>query len=297
MDTFINPPDFIEDQKRKLAQQEVKSKRNPSEPQKDVLAFLLDNAPLETWEHDVLAMIRDEAYYYAPQWQTKILNEGWASFWHSRILTEKALRDSEVIDYADHHSGTMAMQPGRINPYKIGIELLRDVEDRWNRGKFGKDYEQCDDIVAKRQWDKKLGLGKEKIFEVRRVCNDVTFIDEYLTPEFCERFKLYTYQFNRRTNQYEIADRDFKKIKEKTLFGLTNMGQPFIYVADGNYLNKGELLMLHKHMGVDLDSRYTRETMRNLSEVWRRPVNLETEVDGQRKLFMYSNGEFSEKFL
>ena len=297
MDNFINPPDFIADQKRRMAHADEKSKRIPEEPQKDVLKFLLEHARLEPWESDVLAMIRDEAYYYAPQWQTKILNEGWASFWHSRIMTTKALKDSEVIDYADHHSGTLAMQPGRINPYKIGIELLRDIEERWNKGKFGKEYDECDDLVLKKNWDKKLGLGKDKIFEVRRVCNDVTFIDEYLTPEFVERYKLYTYHFNRRTNQYEIAERDFKKIKEKMLFGLTNMGQPFIYVADGNYLNKGELLLLHKHQGVDLDGRYTRETLKNVSDVWRRPVNLETEVDGQRKLYSYGNGEFSEKFL
>jgi stage V sporulation protein R len=297
MEKFINPPEFVEDQKKKMQTQEVKSKRNPADPQKDILKFLLDHAPLEIWENDILAMVRDEAYYYAPQWQTKILNEGWASFWHSRIMTTRALKDSEVIDYADHHSGTLAMQPGKINPYKIGIELLRDIEERWNKGKFGKEYDECDDIVAKKHWDKKLGLGKQKIFEVRRVCNDVTFIDEYLTPEFCERYKLYTYHFNRRTNQYEIADRDFKKIKEKMLFGITNMGQPFIYVADGNYLNKGELLLLHKYQGVDLDTHYTRETLKNVAEIWRRPVNLETEVEGQRKLYTYGNGEFSEKFL
>jgi stage V sporulation protein R len=297
MDSFINPPEFIEEQKKRMEQQEEKSKRTPADPQKDVLQFLIDHARIEGWEAEVLMMIREEAYYYAPQWQTKILNEGWASFWHSRIMTTRALKDSEIIDYADHHSGTLATQPGRINPYKLGIELLRDIEERWNKGKFGKEYDECDDLVAKKNWDRKLGLGREKIFEVRRVCNDVTFIDEYLTPEFCERYKLYTYHFNRRTNQYEIADRDFRKIKEKTLFGLTNMGQPFIYVADGNYLNKGELLLLHKHQGVDLDQRYARETLKNVAEIWRRPVNLETEVDGQRKLFSYGNGEFSEKFL
>lgn len=297
MDSFINPPEFIEEQRKKMQTQEVKAKRNPENPQKDVLLYLMEHAPLESWENDVLAIIREEAYYYAPQWQTKILNEGWASYWHSRIMTTRALRDSEIIDYADHHAGITAMQPGKINPYKIGIELLRDIEDRWNKGKFGLEYDACDDMRALKGWDKKLGLGRQKIFEVRRVCNDVTFLDEYLTPEFCERYKLYTYHFNRRTNQYEIADRDFKKIKDKLLFGLTNMGQPFIYVVDGNYQNKGELLLLHKHEGMDLDPRWSRETLRNVSEIWRRPVNIETEVDGQKKLLTCSNGEFSERFL
>jgi stage V sporulation protein R len=297
MDQYINPPEFLSEQKKRADEQAKKSKKNPSEPQKDILLYLLQNAPLEDWQHDVLAIVRDEAYYFVPQMQTKIMNEGWASYWHSKIMTEKALKDSEVIDFADAHAGTMAMAPGRINPYKIGIELYRDIEDRWNRGAFGKEYEECDDMVAKAKWDTKLGRGREKIFEVRKVCNDLTFIDEYLTDEFAHRLKLYTYQFNRRTNQYEIADRDWKKVKEKLLFQLTNLGQPFIYVTDGNYNNRGELLLWHKHQGLDLDVRWARETMRGLYDIWKRPVNVETEVDGQRKLLTYVAGEFTEKFL
>ncbi|MEK6706913.1 MAG: SpoVR family protein [Bdellovibrionota bacterium] len=297
MDKYINPPDFIEEQKKRMEEEATKSKRKPSEPQKDVLSFLLQYASLEDWEQDILRMVREEAYYFAPQGQTKIMNEGWASYWHSRIMTEKALKDSEIIDFADHHAGTMGMQPGRLNPYKIGIELFRDIEDRWNKGKFGKEYDECDNMVIKATWDKKLGLGLKKIFEVRCVCNDVTFIDEYLTEEFVERFKLYTYAFNRRTNQYEIAERDFKKVKEKLLFQLTNRGQPFIYVMDGNYQNKAELLLWHKHQGLDIDMKWARETMKCLADIWKRPVNVETEVDGQKKLLTWQNGEFSEKFL
>ncbi len=297
MDAFINPPEFMADQRKRMVDDAKRERRNPAEPQKDVLQFLLENAPLEDWEHDVLALVRDEAYYFAPQGQTKVMNEGWASYWHSKILTEKALKDSEVIDFCDHNAGIMASAPGRVNPYKVGVELYRDIEDRWNRGAFGKDYDDCDNMVAKAKWDKRLGLGRQKIFEVRKVCNDVTFLDEYLTEEFVERLNLYTYAFNRRTNQHEIAERDFKKVKEKLLFQLANRGQPFIYVTDGNFQNKGELLLWHKHQGLDLDTKWSRETLRNLAEIWRRPVNVETEVDGQKKLLTFANGEFSERFV
>ncbi|HCM40569.1 MAG: SpoVR family protein [Bdellovibrionales bacterium GWB1_52_6] len=297
MDKFINPPEFLEEQRNRMREEAKKAKRNPATPMKDVLAFLLENAPLADWEHDVLGMIRDEAYYFSPQGQTKIMNEGWASYWHSKIMTQKALKDSEIVDFADHHAGVMAMAPGQINPYKIGLELFRDIEDRWNRGKFGKDYDDCDDMVLKARWDKKLDLGRSKIFEVRRVCNDITFIDEYLTEEFVERLKMYTYAFNRRTNQYEIVDRDWTKVREKLLFQLTNRGQPFIYVTDGNFQNKGELLLSHKHQGLDLDVRWSRETMTSLAAIWGRPVNVETEYDGQKKLLTYADGEFTEKFL
>ena len=138
MDKYINPPEFLEEQKKKPRSAPRRSKEFPTEPQKDILAFLLENAPMEEWQHEVLAIVRDEAYYFAPQGQTKIMNEGWASYWHSKILTEKALRDSEIVDFCDHHAGVMAMQPGRINPYKIGIELLREIEDRWNAASSAK---------------------------------------------------------------------------------------------------------------------------------------------------------------
>ncbi|MEK7692366.1 MAG: SpoVR family protein [Bdellovibrionota bacterium] len=297
MDGYINPKSFLDEQRKRLEDAAKKSKRNPTIPQKDVLAFLLEFAPLEQWEYDVLSIIRDEAYYFTPQGQTKIMNEGWASYWHSKIMTQKALKDSEVIDFAEQHAGTMAMSPGRTNPYKIGLEIYRDIEERWDRGKFGKEYDDCDDMRIKHKWDRKLGLGRQKIFEVRRVCNDVTFIDEFLTDELCERLKLYTYAFNRRTNQYEIADRDFKKVRDKMLFQLTNMGQPVMFIADGNFQNKGELLLQHKHHGLDLDVRWGKDVMKALSEIWRRPVNVETAVDGQKKLFSHTGVEFSEKFF
>lgn len=297
LDKYINPPEFLAEQKKKRDDEAKKQKRNPSSPQKDILLFLLENAPLEAWEQQILSIVRDEAYYFLPQGQTKIMNEGWASYWHSKILTEKVLKASEVIDFADHNAGVMAMAPGQINPYKIGVELYRDIEDRWNRGKFGKEYDECDNLVDKQKWDKKLGLGKQKIFEVRKVCNDITFIDQYMNEDFCHRMKLYTYAYNRRTNQHEIVDRDYKKVKEKLLFQLTNFGQPFMEVVDGNFDNRGELLVNHRHQGLDLDLRWARETMSALSRVWRRPVNVETLFDSQKKLLSYNGGEFTEKFI
>src|SRR6185295_2484077 len=98
---------------------------------------------------------------------------------------------SEVIDYADHHSGTVATTPGRLNPYKLGLELFRDIERRWDKGQFGPDWDSCEDMADRSNWDRGLGLGKEKIFHVRRLHCDATFLDEFLTPEFCEEQQLF----------------------------------------------------------------------------------------------------------
>ncbi len=292
LDPFINPPEVIEKQKEEFEKKKTQMRRKiPLTSQRDVLAFLLDYAPLETWQHDVLSIIRDEAYYFAPQAQTKIMNEGWATYWHSKIMTTRVLRDSEVIDYADHHSGTVATAPGRLNPYKLGLELFRDIEDRWNKGKFGKEYEACEDYQTRRNWDKKLGLGMQKIFEVRRMYNDVMFIDAFLTADFVREHRLFTYDYNDRSGFYEISDREFQAVKQRLLFSLTNWGQPFIYVEDGNYLNRGELYLRHRHEGIDLKLDEAQDTLQNIFKIWSRPVHLETIIQGTKSLLTYDGKE------
>jgi stage V sporulation protein R len=203
------------------------------------------------------------------------------SYWHSTIMTQKVLTPAEVIDYADHHSGTMATSRGRVNPYKLGIELLRDIEHRWNTGKFGKEYDECDDLEKRRNWDRKLGLGRQKVFEVRRVHNDITFIDTFLTPEFCVQHNMFSYAFQEQAGQYVIESREFEKIKQRLLFSLTNFGKPWIYVVDGNYRNRGELLLRHQHTGVELRLDQAADTLANIQYIWGRPVHLQTVVDGK----------------
>jgi len=209
------------------------------------------------------------------------------------MMTQKLLDSSEVLDYADHHSGTMATQPGRLNPYKLGIELLRDVEERWNKGQFGAEWEECDDYEEKRRWDKQLGLGRRKIFEVRRIHNDVTFIDTFLTQDFCKRYNLFSYKHNDQNDLYEIESREFKKIKERLLFNLTNFGQPIIRVKDGNYRNRGEMYLTQEHFGVDLRLDYAQDTIRHLHRLWTRPVHLETTVDGRPTLLSFDGTDHS----
>jgi stage V sporulation protein R len=222
---------------------------------------------------------------------TKILNEGWASFWHSKIMTKKALKDGELIDFADHHSGVVATHPGRLNPYKLGIELFRDIEDRWNKGRFGKQYDECDDLAAKRQWNTNAGLGRQKIFEVRKIHNDLTFIDEFLTLDFCRQHKLFSFGFNQDSGYYEIESREFEKVKQRLLFNLTNVGRPIIYVKDGNYKNRGELYLEHRFSGVELQTNYAQDTLANLYKLWKRPVHIETALEDAKVVLLFDGHE------
>lgn len=297
MDKFINPPEFLEEQRQKMIDEYTKSKHFPEHPQQDVLGFLLENAPLENWEREVLSIIREEAYYFLPQAQTKIMNEGWASYWHSKIMTQHKLTDQELVDYASSHAGTVSMAGGKFNPYKIGIELFRDIEERWNTGKFGLEYERCTNMAQKKAWNKDLGLGRSKIFEVRKIYNDVMFIEEFLTPEFCQEHKLFTFQKNPQSDEYEIASREFEKIKQQLLFQLTNRGQPRIFVVDGNYQNRGELYLWHDYTGVEVKVATARETLQSLYHCWRRPVHLQVKVQDQYRRLSFDGREYFEKSL
>ena len=294
MDSYINPPEFVEQQKSKQALERQKESKFPLNPTRDILGFLIQNAPLAPWKRDCLEIIRREAYYFAPQAMTKIMNEGWATYWHSKIMTEKALQADEIIDYADACAGVLSTAGGKLNPYKLGLELYRDIERRWDKGQFGKEWDECGTLAEKSEWDRRLGLGRKKIFEVRKLYNDITFIDEFFTLDFCLEQKFFAYDYNDRKGSWEIVSREFDKVKEQILQSITNRGQPFIYVEDGNYENRGELLLRHNHEGMDLDMRYAQDTLQNLFAVWTRPVLLQTVVEEKERILRFDADGFSD---
>ncbi len=263
-------------------------------PERDVMGFLLNHAPLKTWEQNILEIVRDEAYYFAPQAQTKILNEGWATYWHSKLMTEKLLSAAEIIDYADRASAITALTGFTLNPYRLSVELLRNIEERWDKGRFGKDWEECEDAARRRSWDTGAGLGMKKLFEVRRVYNDVMFIDEFFTEEFCRNNKFFLFGFNEKTRRYEIESREFKRIKQQLITSLTNLGNPIIKVEDANYENKGELKLRHCHESIDLRLDWARDTLANIYKIWKRPVLIETIFAGAPTLLKFDGKEHSK---
>jgi stage V sporulation protein R len=254
----------------------------------------------ERWDDEVVAIEhgRGDVYDISVEETHRYAAQGFVnhnSYWHSKLMTGPIGEPDEILDYADRNAGVMATSGGRLNPYKLGVELYRDVEERWNRGMFGKDWEECDDVQAKNHWDLRLGLGFKKILQVRALYNDVTFLDEFLTPEFARRHKLFSFGYNQRNERYEIESREFKQVKDKLLFQLTNFGNPFIYVEDANFENRGELLLRHDHQGIDLRVDYAREVMAALVRVWKRPVCVLTKAEDKAVMLRYDGKEHTSK--
>jgi stage V sporulation protein R len=279
MDPFINPQREMDRQRRAFEdEQKARKNRFPARPTKDVLLFLLRHAPLEEWQQDILSIVRDEAYYFVPQAMTKIMNEGWASYWHSKLMTRHFLDASEIVQYADQHSGVVHMPPGGFNPYKIGLELFKDIERRWNTGQHGPEWERLEGVGEKERYDDRSSRGRDKIFEVRRIYNDVSFIDEFLTEEFVERHRMYQTRRDPQTGEVKVVSRDWKRVKQGLLHHLTNRGEPTIYVADANYGNRGELYLAHQWTGLEVDALKAGEVLSNLRRLWGRPVHLQCRV-------------------
>jgi stage V sporulation protein R len=281
MDRFINPPEFLAEQRKQKEAEFKKLKSFPEEPERDVVGFLLNHAPLERWQHEILSILREEAYYFAPQGQTKIMNEGWATYWHTTIMTRDVLTDAEVIDYADHHAGTVHQAPGSLNPYKLGLELWRNIEERWNKGRFGKDWLACEDPRERDRWDTKAGLGREKMYEVRRTHNDITFLDAFLTEDFCREQGFFTTKYDPKSRQWIVDSREFADVKQQLLQSLVSRGTPRVYVVDANHHNRGELRLVHAHEGLDVQMDWASTVLGNVAALWQRPVHLDTWLDGK----------------
>jgi stage V sporulation protein R len=108
---------------------------------------------------------------------------------------------------------------------------------------------------------------------------------------------MFSFAFDDQAEQYVIESREFDKIKQRLLFSLTNFGKPWIYVVDGNYKNRSELLLHHKHLGVDLKLDQAADTLANLQYIWTRPVHLETVVDGKPTMLSFDGSEHTTKVI
>lgn len=293
MDQFVNPKELMDEQKEAYKKKkEIDDQYDIHLPEKDLLYFLILKAPLKAWQKHILSIIREEGYYFAPQGMTKIMNEGWASYWHSTMMTDpRIMNNAEIVEYAKHHCGTMGSSKA-LNPYKLGLEIFKDIEDRWNKGKFGKEWEECDDIYEKEKWDKKLGLGKQKIFEVRENYNDVMFIDEFLTKELVEKLNLFSFETetNSEAKIYKISNRQYEEIKNKLLFQLTNHGRPRIEITDYSTDKYGSLILQHKtdHQ-LTLDQEDTKTIVANIQKLWKKPVKLKS-FTGHHKVTYENDG-------
>jgi stage V sporulation protein R len=251
-------------------------RRFPHEPEKDLMLFLADHSPdLEPWQRDVLHIVRSEQMYFLPQMQTKIMNEGWASYWHARIMRELDLTESEYIEFAQLHSSVLSPSKRNVNPYHVGMNIFEDIERRWDEPTS----------EEREKLGRQGGEGRARVFEARQLDNDASFLRNYLTRDLVEELDLYLYRLE--GDRWVIVEKDWEVVRDTILTSMTNFGQPYIVVEDGDYRRGRELFLKHRHEGDDLDLDYADKTLRYVYQLWTRPVHLETIVDGKSAVLTY----------
>ncbi len=263
-----------------VEEEEDALRRIPPRPEKDLVRFIMTHSPvLEPWQRDIMAMIHEEMEYFVPQLQTKIMNEGWASYWHTRILRELDLSDEEFVEFAQLHAAVVSPRKGSLNPYYVGFKIFEDIERRW-------DHPTPEEIE---KFGREPGKGREKIFEVRQLENDISFIRNYLTRQLVEDLDLYIFEL-RDEEEWVITDKTWERVRDQMVADMTNFGFPVIEVLDGDYNGNRELYLRHRYEGIELDIEYAKKTLEYVYKLWGRDVHLETVVDGE-PLVLHFDGE------
>jgi stage V sporulation protein R len=262
----------------------------PLYPEEDVLIFIRDHSPhFSDWEKDLLTIAHEEAQYFIPQMETKIMNEGWASLFHKRILESLELPQGMNIEFLVRHNQVLSPIPGGINPYQLGMRIWEDIERRWDHPT----------PEAEREYGPRKMSGREKLFEAREVERDASFLRRYLTEELIRELNLFEYQ-NRGGEKVvsRVADEEnWREIKE-TLICNVGMGTvPAIKIEDADYNNNRVLFLKHDHDGRDLQLEYAEKTLQHLHQLWRREVALETVINEKKSLLSFSGDKLTIKPL
>lgn len=231
----------------------------PLEPTEDIIGFLAQYGRLEEWEKDIIRIVIEEAKYFIPQIETKIMNEGWASYFHFKILNKLNLPQGLHIEFLNRHNQVIRPFLGSINPYYMGFKIFEDIEKRY---------------------------GIKKIFEVREIERDESFIRRYLTNELSREMNLFSY--NKSGKDYkveEVSDEDgWRKIRDIIASSVGMSSIPIIKVLE--ILGDGTLLLEHEYNGRELELTYTNETLKYISTLWGRKVELRTIINKNKKVII-----------
>ncbi len=237
----------------------------PLEPVDDVMGFIINYGDLQEWEKTILRIVKRETEYFIPQIETKIMNEGWASYSHYNILKQLDLPQEFHLEFLKRHNDVIAPAVGGLNPYYVGFKIFEDLERRY---------------------------GKEKIFEVRELDRDSSFLRRYLTRELCEELNLF--QYNQRTFDTiieEVSDEDgWKKIRDTLSYTCGMGGIPYVRVIDLNRKNY-TLTLENVFDGRPLELAYAKETLKYVQELWGHDVRLITRGSDKQEVVLTCNQE------
>jgi stage V sporulation protein R len=225
----------------------------PVKPEENLLAFIAEQSPhLEDWERELIHFAIDDAYYFMPQIRTKIMNEGWASFWHYRLMHDLDLPSGLHLPFLKTHNEVVRPHLGSINPYHVGFFLFKKIEERY---------------------------GLEECFIAREALNDESFIRQYLTLKDCEELNLFSFSLHKKDYKVDdVSDEEgWKSVKENLIKQVAGNNIPMITVE---HVDEANILCLkHDHDGRDLELEYAESVIEHITTLWGDVVKLDTVIE------------------
>ena len=277
-------------------------------PEQWVLAFIRDNHPdLKDWQRDVLDIVIAQTSYFLPQMETKIMNEGWASYWHHRILNSLDLPADIQLEFIKNHNQVVCPHPHSINPYHVGFWMwhyllsgLKAIRTK-NHKLFRGTYQKQPMTEREVEFFTRLGGADDPrgfMFEVRGSDTDPAFVRRFLTRELMEALGLYSYAPE--GDKYVVdhtPDEGAEELKRKLISQIGLNGQPRIVITDADYNRRRELYLVHDHDGRDLHLGYAERTLQHLYTLWGRRVLLETQVNGKPTRLAFDEEGFDARLI
>lgn len=277
----------------------------PLHPEKDVLGFINGFAPyLSDWQRDIIDIVREESIYFWPQRRTKIINEGWASFWHKRIMREMAERgylpQGEDVEWWRLHAGVVAPRKVGLNPYHFGLNMLEYLEEYHNGQLTTEENRWLENngvpVCPKYTGPYQESPGLKEVYRLREYCDDQAMIRNYFDGNVAARMNMYIYTQEEADDgiNYVVVEKGWEQIRDQLAGSLTNCGFPYIVVEDGDYKGRQELYLSHVFEGGELDIEYLNKTLPYIYHLWGRPVHLETIVGEEKKVFSCNENGVAE---
>lgn len=262
-------------------------KKFPIEAEEDLLSFLSTyNKYLPDWKRDIINIVANTTRYFIPQMETKIMNEGWASYWHYKILQNLGLEQGHYIEFLVRHNQVLRPILGGLNPYHLGFVIWHDIERRWNEGDTGREYTDDTPKQDIASLDENDTPGRKKIFEVRSSDRDTSFLRRFLTKEIMQELELFQHEKRGKDRVItKVSDEEsWQEVKENLIRNVGTGSIPIIRIEDADFGRNRTLYLKHSHDGRDLQLEYAEHTLKHLKALWERDVALETYINGKRSL-------------
>ncbi len=263
-------------------------KRKGRRQARDLLEFLLLNSPFlqaeeNRWMQSVIEIVRKTSLYFQPQIRTKILNEGWASYWHEKLFLLDDRISGNEVGFARINAFVTSLPRVGINPYALGMRLFSHIEEMADKGRISFDFQRIQDSGLRRDYDKATGSGLDYIFGVREDYDDFMFLNRFVDQQFVDRHKLFVTGIrinpDKGTREYYVRSREAGQYRQMLLEQLYH--PPFIEVDRSN-TEDNCLYLNHRFEGKPLVKEFIANTMMGIEYLWGAPVKLETSEPVER---------------